>query len=206
MTGCGMPANWLKTSGGFLARAPLPSQRTARVKRHHGSLRDPAPCNLLNSFPTRSTWWHPLLFAGRLQLRNRSNDSSRCCLRRSELDNPEIANRSVEHCLGSPAFEAVAALRSTKRAGFRAPRFKLSCLRRSRQIFKIEPETGQFGTISPRSREFGRLRSQAFRSTSSTSRLILRSLRMRLRTKDRYPCPQVRLRPRLLAVTISTHR
>jgi acyl-CoA synthetase (AMP-forming)/AMP-acid ligase II len=28
---------------------------------------------------------------------------------------------------------------------------------------------------------------------------------MRLRTKERYPCPQVVLRPRLLAVTISTH-
>jgi hypothetical protein len=85
------------------------------------------------------------------------------------------------------------------------PRFRLSCLGRSRRIFKIEPETGQCGTISPRSGELPiTFAGVSFNVLDFAPETAISS--MRLRTKDRYPCPQVGLRPRLLAVTISTHR
>jgi hypothetical protein len=51
-----------------------------------------------------------------------------------------------------------------------------------------------FGAVSPSFAEFGRLRSKAFRSTSSTrAREKPRSLRCGLRTKERYPARTSRL-------------
>jgi hypothetical protein len=156
-----MPAIWLKTSRGFRARASLPLQRTARDKRHHGSLHDPDRCVLLNSFLTRSNCEILFLFESRLQLRSRPKRFLRCCLRRSELNEPEIANRSVEHCLGSLNFDGCGCgLDRLSELDFAAPRrLRFSC----------------------------RLRSQAFRSTSSTSRQRKTAISsIWLRTKERY--------------------